>query len=340
VKKFITIIFILLGLFPLSAENKSITITNAGLSPFYFVVDPEELSGIDPAGPVPLYGLVSEFFNGTDRNIVFRRIDPEETQTVKNLYPGDHLIVGFFKKENASRYPAGVFGVTVKYGTTGVNYILHEKPVLLTVNGNSGILKNYFISRRNEFPVTAAVEVMAAASFTAGSGPPYFTLNYRGTDSVHTISDSRFWGTGGANLHFFRILAVKKGIIPIRLESYTGFLDNVSYFLYFYTVRNTKETNRYTIEIKPLFKGSPKGFIVLWTKGIKNPDIIGFTGTNGLSMYGEIDIKKIPAGLLAFHSKTLSFDLTSCYFDEAEGVYEEFFLASLQLTNLNTLIVK
>ena len=339
-KKFITIIFILLSLFPLSAENRSITITNAELSPFYFVVDPEELSGIDPAGAVPLYGLISEFFSGTDRSIVFSRIDPEETQTIKNLYPGDHLLVGFFKKENALRYPAGVFGVTVKYGTSGGNYILHEKPVLLTVSSNSGILKNYFISRKNEFPVVTAAETMATASFTAGSKPSYFTLNYRGTDRVHTISDSRFWGTGGTNLHFFRILAVKKDIIPLRLESYTGFPDNVSYFLYFYTVRNTKETNRYTIEIKPLFKGSPKGFIVLWRRGIKNPDIIGFTRTNGLSMHGEIDIKKIPAGLLDFPSKTLSFDLTSCYFDEAEGVYEEFFLGSLRLTNLNTLHVK
>jgi len=333
VKKYITIIFIFLSLFPLSAENKSITITNSELSPFYFVVDPEELADINPAGPVPIYGLISKFFGSTDRSIVFSRIDPGETQTIRNLYPGDHLIVGFFKKENALRYPAGVFGITVRYGTSGVNYILHEKPVLLTVSSNRGILKNYFISRENEFPVAASAEAMAAASFTAGSKPSYFTLNYRGTDRVHAISDSGFWGKGGTNLHFFRILAVKRGIIPLRLESYTGFLDNVSYFLYFYTVRNTKETNRYTIEIKPLFKGSPKGFIVLWRKGIKNPDIIGFTRTNGLNMYGEIDIKKIPAGLFDFPSKTLSFDLTSCYFDEEEGTYEEFFLASIRLTN-------
>jgi len=339
VKRYAVILFIF-GMFwaPLYSEGGSAFITNGDSDPFYFVVDPAGFDKLAIGNPAPVYEWVSKFFGSTKISVPFDRIDSGETKLLSELYPGTHLIVGFFKRHNSLRYPVKALGLTIKKEISyRTSYILYEEPVLLTVEKNSGILKNYFISKTNEIPVVTVPKnikqgLLAAASFADSFKPSTFTLKKDAVSGVYPISNSQFWGKGGTKLVYFKILDIKNEKIGLQVYSDEGFSKNLSFFLYIYLHPINKKENTYTLEVKPLFKESRNGFIILWKKGEKKPLIIGSVNTNGSAMNGEIDLNRLPFSIDDIEKTNLTIDLSSCWFDSSNNSYEEFFLSSLKIS--------
>ena len=341
-KRYTVILFILgLVFFPfyLFPEGGSLSVTNGESDPFYFVLDPEGFDELAIGNPAPVYEWISEFFKSKGKSVPFSRIDSGETQFLNNLYPGTHLLVGFFKSKNSLRYPVKVLGLTVKkeinYRTS---YTLYREPVLLTVPGNKGILKDYFIDKTNEIPVVTVpgnteTDTLASASFSDSFRPSTFTRK-RGTESgVYPISNSEFWGKDGTRPAYFKVMDKKNNKIGIQAYSEKGFSKSLSYFLYLYLNRSKETENTYTVEVKPVFKKSKNGFIVLWEKGKKKPLVIGSVSTEGSFMNGEIDLMKIPFNVTYSDIKksNITIDLTSCWFNLTKNSYEEFFLSTLDI---------
>jgi hypothetical protein len=171
------------------------------------------------------------------------------------------------------------------------------------------------------------------ASFSPRFSPAVFSREVRGELSVRPIAESRYWNREGTRIA--SVSGSRAGTsIVIEITSATRFSPDVSYFLYFFGSRTLGRNNRVTLEVKPVTDGGGPGVAALWSEGSAKPTSVGAVSVEGSTCRIALATTDLPAGLLSDSGGNPSVDLTACYFDAADGTYEEFSYTTFSLADL------
>jgi len=114
-----------------------------------------------------------------------------------------------------------------------------------------------------------------------------------------------------------------------------GFSPDVSYFIYAFDARAPGSRAAFSLELRP--RALPdRGACILWQNmaGTATPTIFGSVKVEGATATLVANLKDEPAPLAQTLSGAGSFDLTSCWFDKASGVYEEFYFATVAMADI------
>jgi hypothetical protein len=345
-------------------QTTSVTLQNQESSPFWFAVDPPELSEVS-VGSMQLTSRVEQFFASEGEEFPFQSLAPDAQTTLTGLAQGSHLLVGFFAVEGDDVLPVRAFSVQVDAGSGDRFYALFSGPALLSIGRDTGRLKNLAqaqggmtVAPEAEAPVEgvvsppegeAAVEVaveepalpeqVAApiASFSPTYDPVVFTRESTAGFTVLPISQSRFWGEAGTRLESLDGV-LRDGLLRLTLNAADGFSPHVSYFFYLFGTRRLGKENAVTVEILPLAREG-KGACVLWERTASAapsrpvPSLLGTTGTVGRTCLVEIRLEDLPAEAFAELGENPSMDLCSCRYDSQKELFEEYYFTTLQLAD-------
>jgi hypothetical protein len=172
------------------------------------------------------------------------------------------------------------------------------------------------------------------ASFSAGYNPVYFTRESKGDFTVQPIASSLTWNLPGTHIGSLSA-QIDDGVLTVSLTSENGFAPNVSYFIYAFATRAAGATAAFTLEIRP--RALPdRGACILWLngQGTATPMIFGTVNVDGATATLTAGLENEPSAVEQVLSTAGSFDLTSCSFDPASGVYEEFYFATVALADV------
>jgi hypothetical protein len=309
-----------------------ITLQNREDAWFYFVLDSSDLSGMTSSSPL-LSAKVASFFATQTDEFPFTGIKPRTDLTLEGMGVGQHLLVGFFVQEDKTEFPVRVLTIQVDKTLARRYYELYSTPSLMSVARGIGRL-----ARFGKEPTAAAHTAQAPEPVpqetTLQSFPPTFTpasfsRERKGGFSVHGMSDSEYWNREGT-----RVSSVQGGrnnsILTLDVVSSSGFSKNISYLFYFFTERRAGTNNSYTLELKPV-ASSAGGIALLWEKNAALPVSVGAVTVGGSRCIVTMKLAELPSEVSSAMSRT-SADFTTCYFDEPNGTYEEFFYATLALS--------
>jgi hypothetical protein len=122
-----------------SSGGTAVTLQNQEDSPFYFVVDPAELSGISASSPL-LTSEVTRFFSKETPSFPFTAIQPNTGLTLEGLAEGTHLLVGFFAIEEMTEFPVRIVSLQVDKKLGRRVYELYSEPAFLNSVRGVGML--------------------------------------------------------------------------------------------------------------------------------------------------------------------------------------------------------
>jgi len=345
----------------------SVLLNNPEPSTFHYVIDPPELSNLDPNGTIFL-GILYDYFADTGAVTRFQALPPGATQRIEGLTAGSHLLLGFFAPAGAQEYPVRILGLQAGGGIEERYYTIYGEPSLMAAKTGRGRLKDFTPLEKGgrpaaevagretpPGPVSPVSQVQPAgqvpiridnsyedwesvpflASFTADYAPGYFTRErFAGKFETLALDQSQHWPDGGTRLSEVKGLAAGERLY-LFCSAHTAISGNLSVLLYFHNLRKPGSENSVTLELVPASAAQP-GLAVLWQKG-KQPEIVGSLSSGTFFMEAEVDFRPVQAALGSSPGVRSSFDLTASYFDKAAGAYEEFFFTTLYLDDIPSL---
>jgi hypothetical protein len=342
------------------AQGATVTIQNEEESTFYYVVDPADLAQVTPESP-SVATKVADFFAAQATDPQFTPLAPGAQASLTGLSDGAHLLVGFFAVANQDTSPVRVVSVQAESSMGERFYALYGSPALVEATRGVGRLAQFARSpSTQEAAAPAATQVVPAAaqespeaqpaapqapaatqaalapivSFSPSYNPVFFTREAQGDFSVQPIASSRYWTL--PSIHIAALSArIDEGVLTVSLTSVDGFSSDVSYFIYAFATRSAGTPAIFTLELRP--RALPdRGACILWQSadGTATPIIFGSTKVEGNTATVVASLKDMPPTLLQSLLDTSSFDLTSCRFDRATGVYEEFYFATVALSDI------
>ncbi len=343
-----TIIFTIAGNLGFG-ETYSVLLNNPEESSFYYVLNPPELNGFDPAGSVFL-GILYDYFADDTAETEFKEIPPGTSVRVEGLSRGTHLLLGFFAVPGKAELPVRVVRILTGGGIDERFYTIYKEPSLINVRISRGRLKNFFLSSRaprmegvkdiiTGFGISIDnryedwEQIPYLAEFSESFSPISFTREQYGSSfETFPIGQARHWREGGTQLNEIKAVDYKDKLY-LYCSTRSAISDNLSIFLYFHGDRTASKENRVTLELLPARADKP-GLAVLWVKG-KEPALVGRLASGSFFLEAEIFIEKVYQALedRSFSDLT-TFDLTASYYDNIEIVYEEFFFATLSVKDI------
>ncbi len=345
-KALILIILFLMLTFPGFCDNYSLLLMNPEDAPFYYVLDPPELSGLDPADAV-FIGRLYEYFTEDSESAgqTFKALLPGDVRKIEEVPAGFHLLVGFFALEGEKEYPVRVLRLQSGGGIEERFYTIYKEPSLIVIRTGIGRLKRFsserFAAEAERVPARLAIRIdnnyedweniPYLTVFSADFHPASFTRERSGkVFEVLPLRFAQYWDQGGTHLNEIKT-AVDIEHLYLFCSTHSGINDNLSIFLYFHGERASESENRVTLEILP--SSIEPGLVVLWEKE-KAPIVIGSVASGRFFIEAEIDKTELYRALGPDLGARPSLDITTSYFDRASGVYEEFFFTTLFLDDI------
>jgi hypothetical protein len=345
------------------AQDTSIVIQNQEDTPFHYVVDPAELSGLTAGSPL-LASKVAGYFSTPDPGTSFSLLPPQGQARLTDLAPGSHLLVGFFEVTDSESFPVRVMAIQADPTTPDRFYSIFAGAAQLTAHRGVGKLAPFAASGQTAAAASgtgtagtsdtggaAAASGTTAAAGTSGSqaastagsatalpvlaafsatyDPVVFTRETRGDFKVLPIAQARSWSQTGT-----RIASVEGALdfsgLRLVITVPEGFSPSVSYFLYVFDSRAAGRDNSITLEIQPLARGT-RGACILWQKG-STPRLLGSVKTGATSVELDAGSNELSGGLLASAGASPTVDLTAGWYDKALGLWEEFYYTTISAT--------
>ena len=124
------------------SEAPVIIVQNQEEFDFWFVVDPEELSGLTSGSPL-LTSRVAEFFARQSEQPAFTVLAPEGTTRLEGLPEGAHLLVGFFAAEDLDAFPVRVVSLQADSSIGDRYYAMLDTPALMNVPRGVGRIARF-----------------------------------------------------------------------------------------------------------------------------------------------------------------------------------------------------
>ncbi len=178
-------------------------------------------------------------------------------------------------------------------------------------------------------------DVPAMAAFSPRFNPVYFRRETGGEAENRRIAEAEYWEKGGTRIRELKsVIDERAGVVSFYLEVHAPFSRETSFFLYPYADRETLIQNRFTVELVPQVQGRA-GVVLLWEKGAAAPRSIGELASGSIRLECSIALGSLPASFVQEDLSALSFDLTSCFHEQASGLYEEFFFTTIYFDDMS-----
>ncbi len=349
------------------AQGAAVIIQNEEAATFYYTVDPPDLANVSAGSPLAATRVAS-FFAAPAQGPQFIPLAPGAQATLQGLSTGSHLLVGFFALESQDTFPVRVITLQADSAMGERFYAVYGSPALVEAARGVGRLAQFTGSAApgpaTQAPAAASAPtaapqpssptpaqaaqapatVPAAAAQTAPAplvsvaptySPAAFSREAGDGVTVQPISSAHSWALPGT--HVATVDArIDRGTLKLSLTTADAFSPDVSYFIYAYASRTPGASAAFTLELRP--RALPaRGACLLWQPPTGSPagsagvpSIFGSVTVVGKTATLVADLKALPPSA----SQVSSFDLTSCRFDRAAGVYEEFYFATVALADI------
>ena len=170
------------------------------------------------------------------------------------------------------------------------------------------------------------------ATFSSYFSPYYYDRELDGRVERVDIEKSVYWRKGGTQISVFKSF-MDTETLYFFLEVASPFASELSIFFYLYPNRDADVVNSFTLEVVPGSRNKP-GAVLLWQRGLAKPAIVGSMRNSSIKLECAIPIDSFPKSLIVGSVEDLSLDLTSCYYESASGLYEEFFYSTVFFKDL------
>jgi hypothetical protein len=174
--------------------------------------------------------------------------------------------------------------------------------------------------------------VFSLASFSQSYSPVYFNQEKDGKMTTLEIAKSQYWGWGGTLLKDFRAL-YKDNSLYFNISSQGRMTKGLIIYLYLYRDRDKGNDNPFTLELSVPADTAEKE-VRLWTYGESKTKPAGIFISNGTLLEGRVDLDAFPPEVAKDLTDRFSFDLTTCFFDGASKLYEEFFFTTVYFKDI------
>lgn len=175
--------------------------------------------------------------------------------------------------------------------------------------------------------------VPSLASFTSLFVPPSFTRESLGNDfETLSLKDSRFWQQGGTQLNEVKAVADEENIY-IFISTQSAISANLSCFFYLRGQRRQGEENPFTLELIPA-NSLNQGQVILWQRDRRLPERAGKLSSSSFFLEARINKQVFSPEMIRKLGSNPSVDLTTCYFDKQNSLYEEFFFTTIYLKDI------
>lgn len=165
------------------------------------------------------------------------------------------------------------------------------------------------------------------ARFSSYYNPYYYNLELNGALEVRKIEDSFYWRHNGTQLDLIKALAVPN-MLYFYITTQSAIAEGLIIFLYIYKNREQKKVNTYTLELS-INPGLQDGEIYLWETGKDAVVHAGSIEVSPKAIECSVNISALPEPLYTELLKEYSFDLTTCFYEKATGMYEEFYFTTI-----------
>jgi hypothetical protein len=354
------------------SQGASVTIQNEEGSTFYYTLDPPDLAQVTPGSSLAAT-KVADFFATKADQPQFTPLAPGAQASLKGLSDGAHILVGFFAVEGQDAFPVRMITLQADSSMGERFYSIYGSPALVNATRGVGRLAKFARPSSSEQATALAVpaapqpqavspteqttqsanpnaeaaaqtpqppaapvqtETAPIASFSSRYDPGYFTRESKDDFSVHLIADSHSWNLTGTHIASFSA-SIDKGTLTVTLAAVDNFSQNVSYFIYAFTTRTAGSFAAFTLELRPRAL-SGYGACILWSneQGAATPMIFGSMKVEGKTATLVANLNDEPPAVAQAFFGAGSFDLTSCWYDAAGGVYEEFYYATITMADI------
>ncbi len=175
--------------------------------------------------------------------------------------------------------------------------------------------------------------VPAVASFTSLFVPPSFTRESLGNDfETLSLKDSRFWQQGGTQLNEVKAVADEENVY-LFISTQSAISANLSCFFYLRGERRQGEENSFTLELIPEHSLN-QGQVILWQRDRRLPESAGKLSSSSFFLEARINKQVFSPEMIRELGSNPSIDLTTCYFDKQNSLYEEFFFTTIYLKDI------
>jgi hypothetical protein len=172
----------------------------------------------------------------------------------------------------------------------------------------------------------------ASATFSSNYNPAFFSREKGGQRQKLSIEESIYWKRGGTLVRELKSY-LDEASLYLYVEVNSPFAEETSLYCYPYSQRARGEVNFFAIELVPEVRQRAGG-VLLWEDGRSTPRIIGTLRSSSISLECVIPLRELPESFTAGDITTLSFDLTSSYYEAVSGMYEEFFFTTLYFKDI------
>jgi hypothetical protein len=175
--------------------------------------------------------------------------------------------------------------------------------------------------------------VPAVASFASLFVPPSFTRESLGNDfETLSLKDSRFWEQGGTRLNEVKAVADEENVY-IFISTQSAISANLSCFFYLRGERLKGEENPFTLELIPEHS-LKQGKVILWRRDRRLPESAGKLSSSSFFLEARINKQVFSPEMIRVLGSNPSLDLTTCYFDKQNSLYEEFFFTTIYFKDI------
>ena len=351
-------------------QSPSVILQNEEDSPFYYVMDPAELSGLTAGSPL-LASRVAGYFATPGSGPTFSRLAPQQDIRLADLAAGSHLLVGFFEVSDSDMFPVRVMAVQADPSVPDRFYSIFSATAQLTVRRGVGKLAAFGPPSGTSSTATASTGSGGSTPAASAAPPtgPATTAPAAAVEGTVAPATAPLPAAGGSlptlasfsasynPVVFTRETKNGFSVLPIaqarswtqtgtRITAVQGLLDNaglklslsvpggfspsVSYFLYVFDSRTAGQDNSLTLEIEPLARGD-RGACILWQQG-SSPRLIGTVKTEAESVELDVSHDELASSPLASVGASATVDLTAGWYDRALGMWEEFYYTTLPVT--------
>ncbi len=175
--------------------------------------------------------------------------------------------------------------------------------------------------------------VPAVASFTSIFVPPSFTRENLGNDfEILSLKDSRFWQQGGTQINEVKAVTNDENVY-LFISTQSAISANLSCFLYLRGERRRGEENPFTLELIPGHSLN-ESEVILWQRDRMLPERAGKLSSGSFFLEARINKQVFSPEMIRELGSNPSVDLTTCYFDKQNSLYEEFFFTTIYLKDI------
>jgi len=322
------------------AQSFTVLLNNPEGSDFHFVLDPPELSGLDPASAAFANGVYAYFAELPAGGAVrFENLPAGATRRLERLAEGTHLLIGFFAQPDRAEFPVRALLLKAGGGEAERFYSVYAQPVLFKAKAGRGRLAAFAAGGAE-----ASVRIRIDNEYEDWEGVPVFRSfeDYRPRTFMRErigggrlelpLDQSRFWQKAGTGLSDLKMLDDGKNLF-VFVSTRSAIAEGLSVYLYFRDARDPEGENRVTVELVPP-AGSKPGVAVLWVKDRK-PAPVGSLASQGFFLEAALDRQAIYAALESAPGQ-VALELTTGYYDRGSLAYEEFYYAMIALSDLPT----